>query len=206
MRSEGYYGNGQQNDRGQHRRTAAPDIASPHGGGLRGAGHLLRRNDVDKRHRRRDVDDGDDVTSMASAGGNVRVTLRTSRRRGSPPESSEREEHTDETECDRLAKRDRAGLPPANGSKCDELPVSAANATTMTAANASSLRAVMIPSTRALSLRPAMLTIAKVQMTPMASQRSLPATAGHKRTTYSDRPVARAAVTPGSITSNDCQP
>ena len=50
-----------------------------------------------------------------------------------------------------------------------------------------------------------MLTIAKVQMTPMASQRSLPATAGHKRTT-SDRPVARAAVPPASITSNDCQP
>ena len=51
-----------------------------------------------------------------------------------------------------------------------------------------------------------MLTIAKIQMTPMASQRSLPATAGHKRTTSSDKPVARAAVPPASITSSDCQP
>ena len=56
------------------------------------------------------------------------------------------------------------------------------------------------------AVRPAMLTIAKVQMTAIASQRSAPATAGHKTTTYSDTPVASAAVTPGSMTSNDCQP
>jgi hypothetical protein len=58
---------------------------------------------------------------------------------------------------------------------------------------APSLKTVMIPSTRALSLSPAMLTIAKVQTTPRASHRSPPPTAGHKRTMYSDMPMARAA-------------
>jgi len=95
---------------------------------------------------------------------------------------------------------------PANGSKCDQLPLPDANAATTTAAKARSLAAVMIPRTRVLSVRPATLNPASPQMAASATHRSAPAAAGHNRTTYSDSPVASAAVTPGSMTSIDCQP
>ena len=115
-----------------------PTLPRPHGGRTPRCWSAAAEERRNRSHRRCDVDDGaTHVTPMARASGKVRATSRTSAGHAARlPDFSERVEPPPPPERDRFAKRYRR--PPAArplGSKCDQLPVSAANATTTTATN-----------------------------------------------------------------------